>query len=127
MLIDFPYFYIRERINMENFHSLNRLYFALEPMEDRYSFGYFYALQDLNLILKSHKKGDGIVNKFVDRCPNIETLILDGKFCHINLNSLVYLKSLTIRCNRNENFDLDLSKTICNQLEELKIISDYFD
>lgn len=60
--------------------------------------------------------------KFFDHLPNIQELTLKGRFSNLNLDSLINLKNLTLYGIIIETeFNFDLFKNICKQLENLNI------
>lgn len=58
----------------------------------------------------------------MDQLPTLEQLDLVGNFSYFNLDSLVNLKVLSLIGTLNENFNIDLFKNLCYQLENLEII-----
>ena len=59
--------------------------------------------------------------KLFESFSNIEVLSLDGNFSNISFDSFTNLKGLLICGSLLNNFNFDLFKNICNQLEHLKI------
>ena len=83
-------------------------------------------MRDLTLFVQSELNNDSSTKLF-EIFPNIEILYLHGKFSNINLDRFVNLKKLSIYGSSLNDFNLDLFKSICNQLESLKICLDNLD
>ena len=62
-----------------------------------------------------------MIIKLLEICPNIEKVNLSNTFSNINLNCFVNLKNLSLYGNLMDDFNFDLFKNICNQLEDLSI------
>ena len=61
-----------------------------------------------------------IIKRLLHQVPYIEELILGGNFSNFNLDYLANLRSLYISGYIKENFNVDLFKNLCNQLETLQ-------
>lgn len=105
-----------DEANFKDLTSLKYLNFGVTSLE-KCSFKNCSSLKTVILSLKSPINFD-IQTKLFDYLPNIEELGLDGKFGDLNLDNLYNLKILS---SLNDNFNFDLFKNICNQLEELNI------
>ena len=57
----------------------------------------------------------------LDQVQHVETLFLNGNFFYFNLDNFVNLKELLLQGTVEENFNFELFKNLCNQLEDLKI------
>ena len=108
-----------ERVSIEGLSSLKFLSLKLESIEEN-SFGKMNSLTELTLDVKSEMNND-MSTKLFETCPNIEKLCLSGKFSNINLDNFVNLKKLRLCGDLSVEFNFDLFKNICNQLEELWI------
>ena len=64
---------------------------------------------------------ENFVKRLLDQVPHIQELFLEGKLSYFNLDSLVNLKQLSLHGFKLENFNFELFKNLCNQLESLKI------
>ena len=63
---------------------------------------------------------ENIVSLF-DQLQNIEQLYLEGNLSYFSLDNLVNLKKLILVGAVEENFNMDLFKNVCNQLEYIYI------
>jgi hypothetical protein len=61
------------------------------------------------------------ISELSDYLPNIETLTLNGTYSNLNLDNLKHLKNLYLIGYLMDDFNFDLFKNICNQLEEISI------
>ena len=77
-------------------------------------------MRNLDIDVRSEINHDSSTKLF-EIFPNIESLNLHGKFSNINLDRFVNLKKLSIYGLLSNDFNFDLFKNICNQLEYLKI------
>lgn len=68
-----------------------------------------------------------ITTQLFNTMPNIEELSLCGKLSFFKLENLVNLKKLTLQGTIDENFNFQLFKSSCNQLEELSVCFDNDD
>ena len=66
-------------------------------------------------------KNDDIVTRLLDQVPHIEELQFGGRLSYFNLDSLVNLKVLSLSGFIKDNFNFELFKNLCNQLESIKI------
>ena len=62
-----------------------------------------------------------MLTKLFEICPNIEEFYLTGDFSNISFDRFFNLKRLTLCGNLLDDFNFDVFKTICYQLEELSI------
>ena len=62
------------------------------------------------------------ITTLLDQIPNIEELYLHGNFFYINLDNYVNLKRLLLAGTIEKDFNFELLKNLCNQIEELDII-----
>ena len=108
-----------ERVRIEGLSSLKSLTLRLESIEGCY-FDNLNSLRNLTLLLKSKIDNTSLANLF-EICSNIEQLYLGGQFSFMNLDSLFNLKKLTLYGKLLDDFDYDLFKSICNQLEYLSM------
>lgn len=113
------FLYKVKRVKLEGLSSLKSLKLILESIEGN-SFGNLNSLKQLNLSIESEINNDMII-KLLEICPNIEKLHLSDTFSNINLDYFVNLKNLSLYDNLMDDFNFDLFKNICNQLEELEI------
>lgn len=66
-----------------------------------------------------------ITTQLFNTMPNIEELRLSGKqLSFFKLENLVNLKKLTLQGTIDDNFNFQLFKSLCNQLEELSVCFD---
>ena len=68
-----------------------------------------------------------IKSNLLDYLPTVEYLTLHGILSHFNLDSLVNLKSLSLLGMLDKEFNFDLFKNICYQLEKIFILINYID
>ena len=85
---------------------------------------------DFFLIDKSQLNSE-VISKFSSELseylPNIETLALKGYFSNLNLDNLINLKNFYLSCDLMDDFNFDIFKSICNQLEDIAIICETID
>ena len=62
-----------------------------------------------------------IQSQLLDYLPSIQYLALDGDLSYFSLDGLVNLKSLSLDGRIENDFNFDIFKNICNQLEQLSI------
>ena len=108
-------------INIEGLNSLENMYLAIHTAES-----YSFSIRDLYSLKRLFLKVSGTINEkikttFLDKLTNIEKLCLIGNFSYFNLDDLVSLKMLALNGTINEDFNFELFKNLCNQLEELSI------
>lgn len=108
-----------DEADFEGLISLESLNIGVTSLE-ACSFKNLTSLKTVHLGLKSPINFD-IQAKLFDYLPNIERLSLDGIFGDLNLENLYSLKILSLSGTLNDNFNFDLFKNICNQLEALDI------
>ena len=68
-----------------------------------------------------------ILTEFLDKMPNIEQLSLKGRLSHFSLDNFYNLKKLSLNGTINDDFNFELFKNLCYQLERLSfsLIKDY--
>ena len=64
---------------------------------------------------------DHFITSVFNQVQHIEKLILCGKFSYFNIDSLVNLKFLSLYGTINEGFNIDLFKSLCDQLDSLTV------
>ena len=79
------------------------------------------SLRNLKLRFNDYRIDSTIHAKLFDYLPNIEYLSLDSYLSNFNLDSLFNLKRLSLEGRLEKDFNFDLFKNICNQMEELSI------
>ena len=95
---------------------------AANSAEVDISFKNLNSLRHLYVNIKS-KIDENIMKRIFDQVPTIEELYLHGNISYINLDSLVNLRELSIAGTIDtENFNFELLKNLCKQLEKLKIV-----
>lgn len=109
------------KINVEGLPSLTGLNLGVNSSEVHFSIRKLPSLEFLGLTM-SCSIDENIISQLLDQVPHIQELRLFGNFSHFNLDHLVNLKQLLLLGTINENFDYDLLKNLCNQLEILKIV-----
>jgi hypothetical protein len=71
----------------------------------------------------TRKIDENLMTRILEQIPTVEELYLYGNISYINLDSLVNLRELSIAGTFDrENFNFDLLKNLCKQLEKLKIV-----
>lgn len=85
----------------------------------------FFSIKNLNSLrtlgLSIITIDQEIITRVLDQVPYIEKLVLGGNFSNFKLNNLANLRSLYINGHIKENFNVDLFKNLCNQLEVLQV------
>ena len=116
--------YLRDSVenNIEGLCSLKTLYLETKSVEFQLSIKNVPSL--INLSFESRGKIDEkTVTRLLDKVPHIQELYLGGNLCYFNLDSLVNLRVLSLFGVTEKNFNFELFKNLCNQLESIKIIS----
>ena len=108
-----------ERATIEGFSSLKSLSLRLVSIEGC-SFTNLNSLRNVGLDVKSEINNE-MLTKLFEMCPNIEELYLTGDFSNISFDRFFNLKRLKLCGNLLDDFNFDVFKTICFQLEELSI------
>ena len=75
----------------------------------------------------SVKIDEDIVTRLSHQVPNIQVLYLNGEFSYFNLDNFANLRELLLFGTigeENSNFNFELFKNLCNQLETIKIMLD---
>ena len=108
-------------INIEGLDSLETIFLRLHEA-DAYSF----SIRNLNSLKCLCLKTSGVIDEsllkvFLDKIPNIEELYLHGNFSYFNLDKLSNLKALGLTGTIKDDFNFELFKNLCNQLQELAI------
>lgn len=82
------------------------------------------GIVDFDLLLKLPTNSEfqsKFLSQLSDYLPNLQTLALNGHFSNFNLDNLINLKYLHFCGYLMDDFNFDLFKIICNQLEEIRI------
>ena len=108
-----------ERATIDGFSSLKSLSLRLVSIEGC-SFTNLNSLRNVGLDVKSEINNE-MLTKLFEMCPNIEELYLTGDFANISFDRFFNLKRLKLCGNLLDDFNFDVFKTICFQLEELSI------
>ena len=108
-----------DQVNLNGLTSLESLKLSLPSLEGS-SFGKPNLLKDLTLKVESELNKESSIKLF-EMFPNIEELYLEGRFSSLSFDSFVNLKKLSICGSILNNFNFDLLKIICSQLEYLRI------
>ena len=109
-------------IDIEGLSSLKNLYLGVSANEINISIRNLSSLKYFGLFFPN-TIDENITTKLCDQLTNIEQLSLCGNLSYFNLDSLFNLKSLFLEGTINENFNFDLFKNLCIQLEHLSICS----
>lgn len=111
------------KFNLERLSSLKDLYFAANSAEVEFSFKNLNSLRYFYMSIKSSKIDENLMTRILEQIPTIEELYLHGNISYINLDRLVNLRELSNAGTFDtENFNFDLLKNLCKQLEKLKIV-----
>ena len=91
-----------------------------------------FSIKNLPSLTKFHLSISGaidesIVSRLFDQVPHIEELGIDANLSSFNLDNLVYLRKLSLIGTLNENFNFELFKNLCNQLEHINIFLSRID
>jgi Leucine-rich repeat (LRR) protein len=87
---------------------------------DRVSLGNLNSL--LELSISSNRVDLELQAKILENCSYIEKLGLTGNLYNFNLDSLIYLRELSLHGRIKEDFNFDIfDETICKKLEKLSI------
>lgn len=108
-----------EEIELDGFLSLKELYLQINSLEN-------FKARNLKSLKKLHLFIEQPINKSISmrvfqHLSSIEELNIKGVFSDLNLDSLVNLKSLKINGSIDKDFNNDLFKNICENLQELSI------
>ena len=110
------------KFNIEGLSSLKRLYLGSNAEEVHFNFKNLPSLTRLYLSIDV-KIDEDIVERVVNQVPNIQELYLNGQLSYFNLDNFVNLKELLLAGSiEDENFNFELFKNLCNQLETIKIL-----
>ena len=111
----------RESVNfkVECLSSLKTLSFGVKNADD-ISIRNLPWLKELSLNF-SGEIDNGKITRILDQVPNIQELNLEGNLSYFNLDSFVNLRVLSLSGDIEKNFNLELFKNLCNQLEDIKI------
>ena len=119
--IDFFRLSYAKKIYLDGLSSLESLCLRLDSLK-MLSLRNLPALRHLELtFVNCYEIDSRIQSKLFDNLPNIEYLALHGFLSDFKLDSLVKLKSLSLSGPVCKEFNFDLLKNICSQLEELSI------
>ena len=108
------------KINIEGLFSLERLHVVVSSKEMCFSMRNLNSLNMLSLLVNC-AIDEAIITNISEQVPHIEQLFLRGHFSYFNLDHLVNLKVLSLVGTINESFNINLIKSLCNQLTVLKI------
>jgi hypothetical protein len=95
---------------------------------EAYSFSFRNSFSLKSFCLKvSGTIDEQILTEFLDKMPNIEQISLKGRLSHFSLDNFYNLKNLSLNGTINDDFNFELFKNICYQLERLSfsLIKDY--
>ena len=106
--------------NIEGLSSLKRLYLAANVAKVDISLKNLPSLTNLSLSFFRCINKD-IVTSVLNQVPFIQELCLQGNLFYLNLDNLVNLRKLSLSGYIKENFNFELFKNLCNQLESIKI------
>ena len=67
------------------------------------------------------KIDENIVTGLLDQVSHIQELHLNVNLSYFNLDNLVNLRVLSLSGTIAENFNFELFKNLCNQLEDIRI------
>ena len=109
-------------INIEGLTRLRRLQVGSNPDEIKFLLKNLPSLTWLSLAIYT-KLDEKIITQIVEQLHGIEELYLFGNFSFFNLDNFVNLKKLMLNGTIKEDFNFELFKKICIQLEELYISS----
>lgn len=87
--------------------------------ETSFSITNLNSLKSLNLEFSNTDTLNENITQLMNSFQSIEELIIDGNLSNFNLDNLVNLKSLSLRGNINDNFNLEIFKKLCKQLNYL--------
>lgn len=114
--------YESSKFNIEGLSSLKILHLAANSAEVDISFKNLNSLRHLYVNITC-KIDENIMTGILEQVPTIEELYLHGNISYINLDRLVNLRELSIAGTIDtENFNFELLKNLCKQLEKLKIV-----
>ena len=109
-------------INIDGLSSLKSICLGLcSSIETSFSITNLNSLTSFSLKFSNTHTVDENITKLLDPFQNIEKLNIDGNFSYFNLDNLVNLKSLGLRGKLNDNFNFEIFKSLCNQLNYLSI------
>jgi hypothetical protein len=110
------------KFNLEGLSSLKVLHLAANSAEVDFSFRNLNSLRHFYMSIRC-KIDENLMTRILEQIPTVEELYLHGNISYINLDSLVNLRELSIAGTFDrENFNFDLLKNLCKQLEKLKIV-----
>ena len=114
---------------IEGLTSLKKLHLELNASKVEFSIKNLPSLTNLSFFSKflSCNINDDIVRRLLDQVPHIQELHLGGYLSYFNLDNLVNLRKLLLNGSINKDFNFELFKNLCNQLEDIKIIISSID
>ena len=114
------------KIKIEGLSSLKNLHLGKNSTEMYFSLRNLCSLKYLTLWI-SCTIDDDIITNLMSQVKHIEHLFLHGSFSYFNLDNLSNLKELSLVGTINENFNYELFKNLCNQLDAIYICLNKFD
>jgi len=106
--------------NIEGLSSLQGLSLITDSTEMQLSLRNLKSLRILDVII-IRTIDDNFITRVLDQVQHLEELDLHANYSYFNLGSFVNLKLLSLVGSINEDFNYDLFKNICYQLEEVNI------
>ena len=106
--------------NIEGLCSLKTLHLA--AINDKVDF----SIKNLPSLIKLYFYNrclidENILSGLLGQVQHIQELCLDGGFSYFNLDNLVNLRVLKLSDDIEKNFNFELFKNLCQQLEDIKI------
>ena len=93
-----------------------------EPITNKFEFTIKNLPSLTNLSLSFYENvNEDIVTRLLDQVPHIQELHLNKTLSYFNLDNLVNLRALSLSGIINPNFNFELFKKLCYQLEDIKI------
>ena len=109
------------KFNIEGLSSLETLHLKANTAEVEFSIKNLPSLINFELSI-SGTIDDYIVTSLFEQLPYIQELHLKGNLSYFNLDNFVNLRVLKLSGTIDENFNFDLFKNLCKQLESIKIL-----
>ena len=108
------------KLNIEGLQSLKSLRFGTKTADNISMINNLPSLTKLYLNFSGQIDNDKLAI-ILDQVTQIKELYLEGNFSYLNLDSLVNLRMLELSGTIAENFNFELFKNLCDQLENIKI------